>query len=57
MQFPETDELSTERGWQDQANCLGVDPDLFSLKGVLLLVKQKKCVVGVSCEANALSTH
>ncbi|MEY3594646.1 MAG: hypothetical protein RL576_60 [Actinomycetota bacterium] len=29
MQFPETDELSTERGWQDQANCLGVDPDLF----------------------------
>ena len=29
MQFPETDELSTERCWQDQANCLGVDPDLF----------------------------
>ncbi len=21
--------LSQERGWQDQANCLGVDPDLF----------------------------
>lgn len=23
------DSLSQERGWQDQANCLGVDPDLF----------------------------
>ena len=22
-------ELSGERAWQDQANCLGVDPDLF----------------------------
>ena len=21
--------LSQERGWQDNANCLGVDPDLF----------------------------
>lgn len=21
--------LSPERGWQDEANCLGVDPDLF----------------------------
>ncbi len=21
--------LSTDRAWQDQANCLGVDPDLF----------------------------
>jgi WhiB family redox-sensing transcriptional regulator len=22
-------ELSADRAWQDQANCLGVDPDLF----------------------------
>ena len=34
MQFPEREsaensELSAERGWQDEANCLGVDPDLF----------------------------
>ncbi|MEN9300703.1 MAG: hypothetical protein RLZZ254_484, partial [Actinomycetota bacterium] len=21
--------LSADRAWQDQANCLGVDPDLF----------------------------
>jgi len=25
----DSDSLSQERGWQDQANCLGVDPDLF----------------------------
>lgn len=25
----ETESVSLERGWQDQANCLGVDPDLF----------------------------
>jgi WhiB family redox-sensing transcriptional regulator len=25
----EVESLSHERGWQDQANCLGVDPDLF----------------------------
>lgn len=24
-----TEFLSQERGWQDSANCLGVDPDLF----------------------------
>ncbi len=34
MQFPEHESvdnsvLSPERGWQDEANCLGVDPDLF----------------------------
>ena len=34
MQFPEHEsadnsELSTERGWQDEANCLGVDANLF----------------------------
>src|SRR5215212_108659 len=23
------EDLPDERGWQDQANCLGVDPDLF----------------------------
>ena len=23
------DDLSLERSWQDSANCLGVDPDLF----------------------------
>ena len=25
----DSDSYSQERGWQDQANCLGVDPDLF----------------------------
>lgn len=25
----EHDELSQDRAWQDEANCLGVDPDLF----------------------------
>ena len=25
----DTEFLSQERGWQDAANCLGVDPDLF----------------------------
>ncbi len=25
----DSESLSQERGWQDQANCLGVDPDLF----------------------------
>ena len=25
----ETESTNLERGWQDQANCLGVDPDLF----------------------------
>ena len=25
----DAESLSQERGWQDQANCLGVDPDLF----------------------------
>lgn len=25
----EPESLSHERGWHDQANCLGVDPDLF----------------------------
>ncbi|MFN5839908.1 MAG: WhiB family transcriptional regulator [Actinobacteria bacterium] len=25
----ETESINLERGWQDQANCLGVDPDLF----------------------------
>ena len=25
----ETESLSQERGWHDQASCLGVDPDLF----------------------------
>lgn len=25
----ETQSFSQERGWQDAANCLGVDPDLF----------------------------
>jgi len=25
----ETETINLERGWQDQANCLGVDPDLF----------------------------
>lgn len=25
----DVESLSHERGWQDQANCLGVDPDLF----------------------------
>ena len=24
-----TESINLERGWQDQANCLGVDPDLF----------------------------
>ena len=25
----DVESLSQERGWQDEANCLGVDPDLF----------------------------
>ena len=25
----DTETFSQERGWQDAANCLGVDPDLF----------------------------
>lgn len=25
----DTESINLERGWQDQANCLGVDPDLF----------------------------
>jgi WhiB family redox-sensing transcriptional regulator len=29
MQTHEVEEVNMERGWQDEANCLGVDPDLF----------------------------
>ena len=25
----DAESINLERGWQDQANCLGVDPDLF----------------------------
>lgn len=25
----ENEPINLERGWQDEANCLGVDPDLF----------------------------
>jgi len=43
--------LSADRAWQDQANCLGVDPDLFRR------VKQKKCAAVVWFVVNALNTH
>ena len=29
MQIPITIEPDDDRSWQDYANCLGVDPDLF----------------------------
>ena len=49
--------LSADRAWQDQANCLGVDPDLFSPSVVHLPVKQKKCARAVLCARIASNTH
>jgi WhiB family redox-sensing transcriptional regulator len=44
----DSDSLSQERGWQDQANCLGVDPDLF-------FPERGACVVRGDCLEYALA--
>ena len=51
------EENSIAEGWQDFANCLGVDPDLFSLNGERLHEKRKKCVGDALFVAIAWSTH
>lgn len=64
MQFPEHEsadnsELSTERGWQDEANCLGVDPDLFFPERGASTREAKEvcrgCVVRLDCLEYALA--
>ena len=55
----DSDSLSQERGWQDQANCLGVDPDLFfPERGASTREAQevcKGCVVRGDCLEYALA--
>ena len=49
-----------ERGWQDQANCLGVDPDLFFPERGASTREAKEvcrgCVVRLDCLEYALDS-
>ena len=53
MQIQITDVSVDERSWQDEANCLGVDPDLFFPERGASTREAKEvcrgCVVRESC--------
>ena len=42
--------------WQDEANCLGVDPDLFSRSEAPPLARRRKCAGVASSAWTASST-
>ena len=49
-------ELSADRAWQDQANCLGVDPDLFFRSEEPPPAKPRKSARAAWCAMSALNT-
>ncbi len=53
------DQIDTDgRSWQDEANCLGVDPDLFFPEhAARQLAKRRKCAGVAWCGSTAWNTH
>lgn len=55
----DTDNANDDRSWQDQANCLGVDPDLFFPERGASTREAKEvcrgCVVRMDCLEYALA--
>ena len=51
------DEQHDDRSWHDQANCLGVDPDLFFPERGASTREAKEVCRGVSCARTASSTR